>query len=702
MAKKSRINPESALINGGKPVIRKPKKQETDIPLTDAQRFLQDIQLHQVELEIQNEELRTLNLQSASQLQKYIQLFDSAPVALFILSSDGQIQDLNFQGEKLLGNERSSMINKPFESFLCDESRPEFSKHFHVSFEDHGTNGNSVILSKDDETKGINQLELRMKSTGTMIKDVRVNFKLLQSADKFCMLSIREDVPGKRHAEAVKKEQLFWTREYYKSIGVGSFCIDFINDSWTSSEITDEIIGIPATAERTITSFLSCIHPVEKAGFQYYLFSEVIARKQPFDKQFRIIRSSDQAERVVRGTGTLEFDDSGMLSKLSGSIQDITEPGDPIAGISALGSKDHILINSVPEGIVVFDHEGKISEVSDLIQVQSGFQHKDDLIGKHFLLFVPWRERSKILSLIERTTLEDRPQREECSLFKAGNSQIIAEISLSKVIRKPGDHPSYIAIIKDVTEQKKKEKQLIHLDRMAHLGEMATGMAHEINQPLNNISLTLDNIFHEIKLKDSLHDAYLQHKANKVFDNIIKIKNLIEHVREFARDGQNYSLHSFHINEIIRNALSTINIQLDEKRIDLVLDLEDSLDHFTGNSFKLEQAILNLLLNARDALEEKEKKETGAFPKVIKIKSYQEKSTIFIEITDSGIGMKASELEKIMLPFHTTKETGKGIGLGLSISYGILSEMNGKIDVESKYMVGSTFRISIPCPNNEG
>ena len=356
----------------------------------------------------------------------------------------------------------------------------------------------------------------------------------------------------------------------------------------------------------------------------------------------------------------------------------------------------HLLMNAFPEGIVIFDAEGKILEISPLVQDQSGIQDKEEIVGRHFLQFIPREERKKIAGLIATASNGGNPESVECRLVRFDNTPFIGEISLSTIKSMVDDQKAFIAIVRDITARKKKEQRLIHMDRMAHLGEMATGMAHEINQPLNNISLTLDNIFHEIRLKDSLHDAYLQHKSNKVFDNIVKIKNLIEHIREFARDDHSYSQHSFDINETINNALSVLLVQFDEKRIDLVLDLEEKLNLYIGDSFKVEQVIMNLLLNANDALEEKEKKAGTAFPKVIKIKSYQEKETLFVEITDNGIGIKAHELDKIMHPFYTTKETGKGVGLGLSISYGIISEMKGKIEVESKYLVGTTFRISIP------
>ena len=801
MAKKNRQNADPVPLNGGKPLIRKPKKKEQDIPLTDAQQFLHDLQLHQVELEIRNEELKCAKQESAILLHKYTQLFDLAPIAYFTVNADRLICDLNSPAASLFEQARASLVNQDFTTYLSGESKPVFRNFLDGLFNGGSNACCEVSLSRTDETPvflslkagfsdkeqlcylvateitdrriaedvlgettelyqsafrkipamtllldpetedildvnpaavsfygySVEQLsamkfhELNMlqpkESNGSLpgfvaeeftkhtfrhklrsgkVRDVEASFDPIRIGNKKVLFTILEDVTERSCLDEVKREQEYWSQESYREKKTGTFVLDFASDTWTASGILEGILGIDSTTPRTINGFLSVIHPDQKAGIQYYLFSEVIARKIPFDKEFSIIRSNDGSERFVRVHANLELDAAGKLLKLAGTMQDITEHKQSEKLIAESESKYHLLMNAFPEGIVIFDQEGKITEISNLAQDQSGTQSKDELLGKHFLQFIPREERKKIADLIDKAVTDAVPQSVECRLLKPDNSPFISEISLSQIDRIMDDQKAFIAIVRDITARKKKEQQLIHMDRMAHLGEMATGMAHEINQPLNNISLTLDNIFHEIRLKDSLHDTYLQHKSNKVFDNIVKIKNLIEHIREFARDDHSYAQQTFDINETIHNALSVLMVQFDENRVDLVLDLEEKLDLYLGDAFKIEQVIMNLLLNANDALEEKERKSTGSFAKVIKIKSYQEKNTICVEITDNGIGIKAHELEKIMHPFYTTKETGKGVGLGLSISYGIISDMKGKIEVESKYLVGTTFRISIP------
>jgi PAS domain S-box-containing protein len=557
----------------------------------------------------------------------------------------------------------------------------------------------SGILSLNEVLASVkeNPVVLKQQIATGEIRDLRFSFDPVRLDGREILYTRVEDITNKKRLEAVKKEQAFWRSESLNRSCAGTFEVDFVNDSWEVSGNLEKFLGVKNQTDKSIHGFLSLVRTDQRTGFQYYLFSEVIGRKLPFEKEFCIIRPSDRSECWLQGNAGLEFDDSGLVMKMTGTIRDITGQRRMQETLKESGERYRLLMNESPDGIVFFDTGGTILELSDLVTGQFRCS-RECMTGQHFLRFIQRGERRKIVELINLANKSNYPQTAECRLVRQDNSGFIAEVSLTRIRETKDDRRAYIAVIRDITERKKREQQLIHLDRMAHLGEMATGMAHEINQPLNNISLALDNVFHEINLKDTLHDAYLKHKSDKIFDNIIKIKNLIEHIREFARDNHSYSLIPLDINEVISNALSVMLVRLDEERIDVVLDLDEKLNLFPGDSFKVEQVIMNLLLNAKDALNEKELKSPGTLSKIIRITSSQENTTICIEIKDNGIGIKSNRIDKIMDPFYTTKETGKGTGLGLSISYGIISGMNGRIEVESKYNEGTTFRVYLPIP----
>jgi PAS domain S-box-containing protein len=680
MVKNNSTKPDTGQSSGKRKRGRKPRIRETEIPNAGSMDYIQELQIRQVDLELQNEELK----KEKEVNELYRLAFLKSPSMVMLIDPESEIiLDANPAVLEFYGFSRDRMQN--------------------LKFSDLNINGRNTIGTPS--VTGISGHEdhfiYKQKNREGCIRDVKAKFEPIKISSRYFLYAVLEDMTDQRRIKELHHEQEYWKFESLKNEGAGTFTLDFVNDSWSSSVVLDELLGIGSDTDWTLHGFLSLVHPEQRAGFQYYLFSEVIARKQNFDKEFSIIRPVDGKERWVKGTGTLEFSESGLLQKMRGFMRDITEQKSLQSTHAETVKMFDLLMTESPDGIIFFDSGGKILEVSALVPTQFGAGGKQEIIGHHFRNFIPRDERRKIFSLIARTMENNAPQTAESRLFKLDRSVFIGEISLARISKTKDDQRAFIAVVRDISERKNRERQSIHTDRMTHLGEMATGMAHEINQPLNNISLALDNVFHEMGLRDSLHDSYLQHKSNKIFDNIVKIKNLIEHIREFARDNHSYSLQPFDINEVIRNALSVFQVQFDEKRIDIVLDLEEDLGLFMGDSYKVEQVLVNLMLNAKDALEELEERSKRPVTKVVRIKSFRSNDMICIEVRDNGIGIRSGQIDKIMHPFYTTKDTGKGTGLGLSISYGLISEMNGRIEVESKYLEGTTFRICLPAAEGQ-
>ncbi len=268
--------------------------------------------------------------------------------------------------------------------------------------------------------------------------------------------------------------------------------------------------------------------------------------------------------------------------------------------------------------------------------------------------------------------------------------------------------PANLVFISDITKRKIAEKDLHELNRnlekrineeinraniqqqllvqkskLESIGELSAGLAHEINQPLGGISMGLDNILFNIN-EDGLDENYLRRKINLLFKDIERIHKIIEHVRLFSRDQDKLIIEKISVNEVIDNALSLVSKQLKSRNIELIINFPDSTIYTSGNKYRLEQVILNLLSNAGQAVDEKSKFiETNSFVKQISVDLFENTDKVIITINDNGVGIKKSIISKIFNPFFTTKSEKSGTGLGLSISYGIISEMKGTIEVES-------------------
>ncbi|NQU67402.1 MAG: PAS domain S-box protein [Candidatus Marinimicrobia bacterium] len=382
-------------------------------------------------------------------------------------------------------------------------------------------------------------------------------------------------------------------------------------------------------------------------------------------------------------------------------IRDITERKIAEHALKVSEEKYKTMLNASPDGILIFNMKGIIIEVSDIGLELIGADFRSDLLGKHFSKFVPSAGRNKLKKLIEKTMDEGLEQNIEIQFRKQDRSTLIGEINSTLIQDPDGKSIAFMVIIRDISQRKKMEIKQIHSDRMASLGEMASGIAHEINQPLNIISMVMDNVLYEATKEEIIEKEYLKKKSNKIFENITRIRNIIDHVKAFSRSRDDYLLTAFDINVSIQNTIMMISEQFKHLAISLNLQLEESIPLIIGNNIKFEQVILNLLSNAKDALLEKKGKLSEEFDMFVGIRSFLEDQDLIIEISDNGTGISEEDSEHIMLPFYTTKDTGKGTGLGLSISYRIIQEMNGTIEVSSNIFDGSTFHIIINLQNKE-
>ncbi|MCD4736941.1 MAG: tetratricopeptide repeat protein [Bacteroidales bacterium] len=246
--------------------------------------------------------------------------------------------------------------------------------------------------------------------------------------------------------------------------------------------------------------------------------------------------------------------------------------------------------------------------------------------------------------------------------------------------------------IKKFSDQK---KILVEQSRLADVGLLAAGIAHELNNPLQSMYLSLQNM-HESVLDNTADKDYLENKIKYISEDILRIKNIISHVRLFSRGYGTDIKEKFYINESINNALSMFKVQYTNHKIVMNIDLAANIKRIFGNKYKYERIVLNLLFNAKDALDEKAKVLKNDFQKTIRIRSYEENGSAVLAFQDNGIGIPEEDQDKIFTAFFTTKEPEKGTGLGLSISYEIIKEMGGNIEFKSKPMEGTTMIVKAP------
>lgn len=354
------------------------------------------------------------------------------------------------------------------------------------------------------------------------------------------------------------------------------------------------------------------------------------------------------------------------------------------------------LIAASPDSIITTNLDGVIRSISDIGVEIFGALNKRDIIGIPFSSFVYHDNIDIINDIFEITLREGLIQNKEILLKKTNNVIYSAEISAALIQDYNGAPLSYMIIIRDISQRKFIERELFHAKRLISLGEMASGIAHEIYQPINNIGLIVENILMKASNNKYINEEFIKSKSDIIFDNILRVQTIIDNIRSFCSTNDNYISSTVNINKSIRNALLLYSEQCKEKSIALDFIPEEERFFVTGNMYKFEQVILNLLKNSIDAIEEKKAVNNESFIMTISIRSSIKDNTITITIEDNGIGISENRIEYIMQPFYTTKISGKGTGLGLSISYGIIKEMNGDIKFTSQPMQGTCVAISLP------
>ena len=436
--------------------------------------------------------------------------------------------------------------------------------------------------------------------------------------------------------------------------------------------------------------------PKEEADFFVACDRKVLESKNLEDIPEEKIQTRFNGIRILHTKKIPIINSFGEAEFLLGISEDITVKKQVEDALKESERMYRTLLNASPEGIVILDMDEKIIEVSNITVEIFGAKNKNEFLGQDLFRFIPDNETEKLKDVLRKTLFEGLVQNVEFVLKTKTQVQFICELSTTLIQESDGRPKSYMAILRDISERKRIENQLIRTERLVSLGEMASAMAHEINQPLLSISLGIDNLLMKIQQSKSVDQTYFHNKSEKIFEDILRIGRIIDHVRAFSRDHDEFILSSFDINESINNAISMISEQFKHHGIGMSVKLDPNVHPIIGNTYRFEQVILNLLTNAKDALDEKTKSTNANFEKAITIRSYHDYKTNYVEIKDNGIGVSPQDIDRIMLPFYTTKEVGIGTGLGLSVSFGIIKELNGNIDIESKPNFGTLFRISLP------
>jgi histidine kinase len=353
------------------------------------------------------------------------------------------------------------------------------------------------------------------------------------------------------------------------------------------------------------------------------------------------------------------------------------------------------LFHSGPNPIFVLDRETlEILDANPSAEESYGYT-KEELKGRPFTDLGAFEYEGKDAAQFEGDNWEkSRVINPKIQHYKKGSKPFYVNIHASPA--RYQDRDAIIVGTTDITEMIEKDSQLIQASKMTTLGEMSAGIAHELNQPLNAIKMGSEFLKMMMETGREIPKESLVQVVEEVSEQVDRASEIITHLRDFGRKAD-FSREKVHISKPIRGVLEILGRQLSLQNIEVKTDIDETVPPVLAHNNRLEQVIFNLVTNARDAINQKQEAGIGTDKAVITIRSFSENGRVVVTVSDTGIGIPESVKERIFEAFFTTKEMGEGMGLGLSITYGIVKDYDGNIEIESEEGKGTTFILSFPC-----
>lgn len=385
----------------------------------------------------------------------------------------------------------------------------------------------------------------------------------------------------------------------------------------------------------------------------------------------------------------LSSEDTALLHAISGyvavAIENallIEEQAQRAEELARLKEFNENIIESINVGVMVINLAGRITNWNTALEDIYGLKRHKAIGHRITEVF-----DSEILhALRELMARAEQQNGEPVNVYKfrarsIDGRDLTLNLSLAPLQSKTSETEGTLIAIEDVTERVMLEEQLQQTDKLSSIGLLAAGVAHEVNTPLTGISSYSQMLMQQIPETDPRHLL-----LEKIHRQTSRASSIVNNLLNFSRVSD-ARFTPVDLNRVIDDTIQLLEAQLRNTEIDVVRSYADKLPLAPGHAGKLQQVFMNLILNARDAMPQGGR---------LEIATEFDENEVAIRFHDTGVGISPDHLAKIYDPFFTTKQIGKGTGLGLAVSYGIIRDHGGHIDVESKPGEGTQFRISLP------
>lgn len=654
----------------------------------EIKRLVHELDTYQIELKLQNKDLRQAQEQLEHSRLKYLDLYNFAPVGYLTISEKGLIEEANFTAAKMFGVERNNLLSQPFSQFIAREDQ---GIHYHCR-------------KKLLETQEVQSYGLRMrKKDGSLfyaqLKSV-ANSAMDGDSGQFRITLI--DISQQQHTEEMLRVSEKGYRTLVENVDLG---ITMIANNYTILMTNAATGKLFAKAVRGL---------VGKKCYREFKKEEQSCADCPGDQAMATGEGQEVEFEGDKGDGckfpvrAMAFPVIGNAGETVGFtmvLEDISSQTTLKQNLQHITERYQSIVMDQYDLICRFDPQGRITFVNDAYC--DCFSVKSiDILGTNFL---PNIHRDD-LTLVENQFKNLSPQYPKKTV---AHRVIVADGTIRwqqwsgrALFNEQGEVLEYQAVGRDITELKETEaalreagsqleqrvhertmelalahQQLLHSEKLSAVGALSASIAHEFNNPMQGILTVLSGIARRAPLAEE--DMALAHSAIK---ECKRIKKMVRDLQDFNRPTLGKRV-PMNLRSSIDSLLLLCKSNFKQRKILVVTDYADNTPMVMAVPDQIKQVFLNLLSNAADACPE------GG---TIQLSVRPRENRVQVEVSDNGVGIKPEDLGRIFEPFFTTKSEAKGNGLGLSVSYGLIKEHSGSLEVESEPGAGTTFSISLP------
>ncbi len=629
--------------------------------------------------------------------EKFAKTFFSSPYSMAISTFDaGKYIDVNQAFTNLFGYEKREVIGKT-----------AFELNTYFNFNDRNT-----IIRMLENGEQVKNLELLRKTKNGEIKTCNLSAEIINLTGKKCLLGISIDITERKKAEEALQKEKIKAQTYLDIVGVMLVALDTNQKVTLINKKGCEILGY---SEKKIIgkNWFDHFLPLEIREQMKPVFAKLlIGEIDPVEYYENPVLTKNGTQRMIAWHNTILTDKQGTIIGILGSGEDITARVMAEQEIQYMQNYLNNVFDSMPSILISVDPQGHITHWNIEAERKTGLTI-DQVKGKAIEEVIPeFKEQLHQLQLALNKYL---PQKQEKIYSETDGQPRYSDLMVYPLLAN-GPEGAVIRI-DDVTSRVRIEEMMIQTEKMMSVGGLAAGMAHEINNPLGGILQSIQNIQRRLsknmaknvqiarELGISLEQiiSYLEQRSIMDFlDGIrnagIRASKIVANMLQFSRQSQSQKQGS-DIHALINSTIELAENDYDLKRkydfrhIQIVRDFDPNIPYILLAQTEIEQVLLNLLKNAAQAM----KISSSNVKPQIHIRSKLMQDHFIIELEDNGRGMDENTRRRVFEPFFTTKKIGVGTGLGLSVSYMIISNNHrGSIEVESVPDKGTKFIIKLP------